>query len=111
MTGTIIPFPYNDEHRPDEQRRRVGPPSILMEAQALCDACELYRDAKDVSDRTAAMDRMRRLLVYGSPRVREAASIWCDMVLGPPPALIAIGPPIDRDGGCRVELIGSDYAD
>ena len=114
MTATVIPFPYNDQPMPDAQRQRVGPASPLMEVQAIYDAATLYRDAKCVHDRIAAIGQMGRLLAHGSPAAQEASRIWRDVVLGPPPPEPT---PVDYDpfegvpGGADAKICSSDYAD
>ena len=114
MTATVIPFPYNDQPRPDAQRERVEPASLLMEAQAIYDAATLYRDAKGVHDRIAAIGRMGRLLAHGSPAAQEASRIWRDWVLGPPPPapiLVDYDPFEGVPGGADGKICSSDYAD
>ena len=111
MTATVIPFPYNDQPRSDEQRGHVQPPTDLMEAWAILEAAGLWEDAKDPIDRATAMRRMTRILQYGSPAASEVVSRWLDNVLGPAPA-DSIGDQLAFDQtGDRFGLIGSDYAD
>ena len=116
MTATVIAFPFNDQPRPDEQRQRVGPASLVMEAQAIYEAATLYRDAAVVRDQTAAIGQMQRLLLFGSPAAREAACVWIELVLGPSPSTPAPGL-IDYDpfegvpGGADPKICTSDYSD
>lgn len=116
MTVTVIPFPYNDQPMPDAQRQRIGPASLLMEAQAIHDAATLYRDARGAHDRIAAIGRMGRLLTHGSPAAQEAARIWRDLVLGTPdptpaPVLVDYDPFEGVPGGADAKICSSDYAD
>ena len=108
MTATVIPFPYNDQPRSDEQRGHVQPPTDLMEAWAIWEAAGLWVDAKDPVDRATAMRRMTRILQYGSPAASEVVSRWLDNVLGP-----AVAGPNDCNPseGAPEESWRSDYAD
>lgn len=114
MTARIIPFPFNDEYRPDEQRARVAPPTPLMEERALYDAAALYRDAGSPVEKMTAIGRMMRLLRHGSPPARSAADFWRQTLFGPPiaaPALVDYDPFSDVPGGADGGMSFSDYAD